>query len=365
MCFSEIDWSQYGDETLGLNLIKFDFGVTVNYSAIAVDFKVVISMINFVNKSGETNGPEYMLTTFSFDDLIIKIACTTKNCLVLLESGELYKINISTLQKEKLNFLDVEADPLKKPKSFINSKEKIVDISSSENFCVATTNFNSVYNIPNKTYQFTKCTKLKKLVCGAEHAVLLTTNGDIYTWGVGLRGQLGHGDIKTETVPRLVQSLSGIKISDVSAGAWHTAAVSIFGDLYVWGWNSQGQLGLKVFDYNRTLNTSSKFKMKNQTVYTVPTLCQIESESGELNIVKVFCGSKHTVIRTANGKVFLTGSNNHGQLGLEQNRNVEFPKWQTKLEIFNDQFHEMEVKVDFTKFSCYAAYSCFALIENK
>lgn len=51
-------------------------------------------------------------------------------------------------------------------------------------------------------------------------------SGDVATWGRGKPGPLGHGDETTTTVPRLVSSLHGIRITRAAAGWNHSAFVS-------------------------------------------------------------------------------------------------------------------------------------------
>ena len=79
-------------------------------------------------------------------------------------------------------------------------------------------------------------------MCGKEHCLLLTEHGQVFSWGGGSRGQLGHGCLSGEEKPRLVQSLDGMRATKVEAGGWHSAVVSQFEDLYMFGWNESGQL---------------------------------------------------------------------------------------------------------------------------
>ncbi len=84
--------------------------------------------------------------------------------------------------------------------------------------------------------------KVKDIVCGKEHCLLLTEHGQVFSWGGGSRGQLGHGSLNNEEQPRLVQALDGLKIRKIEAGGWHSAVISQFDDLYMFGWNESGQL---------------------------------------------------------------------------------------------------------------------------
>ena len=63
---------------------------------------------------------------------------------------------------------------------------------------------------------------------------MLTTEGEVYTWGRGDDGRLGHGDNGWKYVPRITQSLAGQVVCQVTCGSYHTAAVTGNGDLYTW-----------------------------------------------------------------------------------------------------------------------------------
>lgn len=78
--------------------------------------------------------------------------------------------------------------------------------------------------------------------CGHGHQLALTVNGQLLSWGHGGRGQLGHGSLESEHSPRLLEPLAGVALVGATAGGWHSAALSEAGDLYLWGWNHDGQL---------------------------------------------------------------------------------------------------------------------------
>ena len=81
--------------------------------------------------------------------------------------------------------------------------------------------------------------------CGGQHAAVLTRDGDVYTWGRGGFGRLGHGDVRSLKAPRLVRGgLAGVVCAQVACGFAYTAAVSRDGALYTWGAGENGRLGL-------------------------------------------------------------------------------------------------------------------------
>ena len=73
-----------------------------------------------------------------------------------------------------------------------------------------------------------------QIACGGWHTVALSPNGEVFTWGFGIYGQLGHGDGEIRHVPTKVESLSRETIVKVACGAWHTAAVTSTGNLLAW-----------------------------------------------------------------------------------------------------------------------------------
>eukprot|EP00960_Hanusia_phi_P066803 766480-Hanusia_phi.AAC.5 len=82
------------------------------------------------------------------------------------------------------------------------------------------------------------------MACGAAHVVVLTTSRDVYTWGNNSYGQLGHGFRKKHCLqPKSVRVMSGLDIKHIVAGENHSCVMTSFGDIYTWGRGDYGQLG--------------------------------------------------------------------------------------------------------------------------
>jgi alpha-tubulin suppressor-like RCC1 family protein len=74
-----------------------------------------------------------------------------------------------------------------------------------------------------------------QIACGAFHTVAVTPKGDLFTWGDGSIGQLGHGDTVILKQPKLVTScFIGKEVVHVACGSWHTVVVTGEGELYTW-----------------------------------------------------------------------------------------------------------------------------------
>uniref|UniRef100_A0A6B2ENE5 E3 ubiquitin-protein ligase herc2 n=1 Tax=Phlebotomus kandelakii TaxID=1109342 RepID=A0A6B2ENE5_9DIPT len=89
---------------------------------------------------------------------------------------------------------------------------------------------------------------ITKLVAGQYHNAAVA-DGLLYTWGWGVYGQLGHGTISDEPIPKVVEFFSGKKIEQICLGHAHTLVLCRSQDntgnvLYVFGSNYFGQLGV-------------------------------------------------------------------------------------------------------------------------
>jgi len=66
------------------------------------------------------------------------------------------------------------------------------------------------------------------VACGKEHCLLLTEHGQVWSWGGGSRGQLGHGCLGNEERPRLVSALDGMRIRKIAAGGQYYKTVQFY-----------------------------------------------------------------------------------------------------------------------------------------
>ncbi|CAM8954917.1 unnamed protein product [Rhodiola kirilowii] len=87
---------------------------------------------------------------------------------------------------------------------------------------------------------------IKEIACGGKHSAAITDAGALLTFGWGLYGQCGQGSTDDELSPVCATSLLGIHIQGVAAGLWHTVCISDDGDVYSFGGNQFGQLGTGV-----------------------------------------------------------------------------------------------------------------------
>jgi len=135
-----------------------------------------------------------------------------------------------------------------------------------------------------------------QIACGQNHSLALTNIGELFSWGCNSHGQLGIG-VKgsPEKMPYQIKSLQGIPIAFIACGGHHSFAVSRSGAVFGWGKNSFGQLGLS--------DTADR-------VY--PTLLRSIRFQ---RVAYLSCGMDHTAALTRDGGVFTFGAGMYGQLG--------------------------------------------------
>jgi alpha-tubulin suppressor-like RCC1 family protein len=85
--------------------------------------------------------------------------------------------------------------------------------------------------------------KFNKISAGSGHSLALDSRGNVWSWGEGVSGQLGHGVLDNEFYPRLVEDIQGFKFIEIAAGGSHSVSITSKGECIVWGKNQLGQLG--------------------------------------------------------------------------------------------------------------------------
>ena len=64
-----------------------------------------------------------------------------------------------------------------------------------------------------------------KIACGCYHSVILSDNYEVFTFGRGNHGQLGHGNIFESHLPKQVAGLKNKKAIKIAAGFYHTVVL--------------------------------------------------------------------------------------------------------------------------------------------
>ncbi|KAJ8777803.1 hypothetical protein J1605_014156 [Eschrichtius robustus] len=83
------------------------------------------------------------------------------------------------------------------------------------------------------------------VAAGGAHSACVTAAGDLYTWGKGRYGRLGHSDSEDQLKPKLVEVLQGHRVVDVACGSGDAQTLCLTEDDTVWSWGDgdYGKLG--------------------------------------------------------------------------------------------------------------------------
>lgn len=164
--------------------------------------------------------------------------------------------------------------------------------------------------IPKKICGHMEGVRVSYISCGLWHTAAVTSAGQLFTFGDGSFGALGHGDLSSTSIPREVETFRGLRAMKVACGVWHTAAVvevtdessspdisdsSSYGKLFTWGDGDKGKLGHG--------DKESRLFPECVTALVDKKICQ------------VVCGHYLTIALTTSGQVYTMGGPSYGQLG--------------------------------------------------
>ena len=130
--------------------------------------------------------------------------------------------------------------------------------------------------------------RVASIAAAKHHTLVCTTSGEVFSFGSNKYSQLGYSGVDTQPEPRRVSSLR-CRIVAVAAANKHSAAVSSTGEVFTWGGNALGQLGYGTVD-----SASSG----------VPRV--VEALKGR-RAMSVAAAKRHTLVLTADGEVFTFG----------------------------------------------------------
>jgi alpha-tubulin suppressor-like RCC1 family protein len=240
---------------------------------------------------------------------VIQIACGFDHSFVLTNSGELYGFGYNGDGRIDCENTENQLNPIK-IKKFNN--EKIVRILCGRTHSIAVTNvqmyyswgFNLVcqYGFGNAIHQkFPKKTNLnntqiKKISCGRDHYLLLTTDGDIYAFGCNEFGQIGNGNKTNQLSPTKINSPQ--KFEDISCNHLLNISVAKADNdyCYVWGECEKKSFSTpqktKMKSFNEVFAKYSKIKITREPIH-LPSTNNILLK----NILKLFNNPKNSDLK--------------------------------------------------------------------
>merc|ERR1712136_265901 len=130
----------------------------------------------------------------------------------------------------------------------------------------------------------------------AYFTLAISEEGQVYAWGLNVKGQLGMGDMRNRKTPTLIEALKDQTIVAVAVGRQHCLLLNDMGEVFACGDNAKGQCGIG----KARTTTCLPVKVDDKTMGPVKS---------------VRCSDEFSLFLTEDGKVFACGSPENGQLG--------------------------------------------------
>ena len=191
-----------------------------------------------------------------FDGLnVYDLTLGRNHCLVLSENRELYVLGNNDLHELGYKRKKYE-EKLYSENKFKTKKIKIKE-NENENFNVEFDIENLIMinlNHPVK-HEFFEDKKIKKIVSGENHNMILLEDGSVFSFGNNSLEQCSNFEDPVK-VPKLITYDKNLpKIIDIFAGAFHSGLINEEGDLYLWGDCLYNKLGIHL---NKTSQNTPK-----------------------------------------------------------------------------------------------------------
>lgn len=168
-----------------------------------------------------------------------------------------------------------------------------------------------------------------RIQAGSNHSAVLNAHGELYSWGHNASGQLGIGGTGDQASPGFS---SVTNLHSISTSANTMLALTQLGSVLGWGLNSQGQLGLG-----------------NQNNALSPLALPIS------NIQQISAGHLHSLALKTDGTVWAWGENASGRLGtgntVDSLSPIQIPDFDNVTLVNASFYHNLALKTDGTVWS--------------
>ena len=148
------------------------------------------------------------------------------------------------------------------------------------------------------------------------HTLFLVDDGSLYACGHNGQGQLGIGNTISQSTPQLLSKSDWVKIYAMGpAGGGFSAGIDTSGDLYMWGYNARGQLGIG--------STTNQSTPQLVNAFGGVTVSKFSGAHG-YGTTYVNYGSSMCLLST--GAVYTWGHNAEGNLGTGNTTQYNTPQ---------------------------------------
>lgn len=195
-------------------------------------------------------------------------------------------------------------------------------------------------------------TNVIQVVAGGVHSACLTQDGKVFTWGCNDDGALGRlsdedsGNISEYDAGQVTGELINYKIIQISCGDSHTCALTDDGLVFIWGTfrNANGRIGL----------------IKENRTERFPIRLYLRDPKERIVVTKIASGADHVCCLCSDGRLFIFGNWEQGQLGRNYLEEIleEFSDTgdQQVLNETQDSYFELDKHFEETPENCLEIY---------
>ncbi|XP_020861348.1 RCC1-like G exchanging factor-like protein isoform X3 [Phascolarctos cinereus] len=201
-----------------------------------------------------------------FDGRVVQVVCGQDHSLFLTDKGEVYSCGWGADGQTGLGHYDITSKPTKVGGGIVGVK--VVQVATYGDFCLAVSAEGDLFGWGNSEYlqlasvteatqvnvpthlPFSGIGKVRQAACGGTGSAVLNDEGNVFVWGYGILGK-GPNLMETalpEMIPPTLFGLSDfspdVRVSHIRCGLSQFAALTNKGELFVWGKNIRGCLGI-------------------------------------------------------------------------------------------------------------------------
>jgi len=185
-----------------------------------------------------------------------QVACGHQYTLALTDDGDVYSWGANDCGQLGLGHTKMIDRPTK-----LTSLQKITRIRTGHNHAIALNTFGEIFtwgtnhcgqlgrksvdnfSIPTRVVVAHEVS-FRYVDCNDTACAAISNKGELYTWGSGGNGKLGHGNTRNYDEPELVKEVKDVPFIQVSLGTHHGLALTETKQIYAWGAGHHGELGL-------------------------------------------------------------------------------------------------------------------------
>jgi len=164
-----------------------------------------------------------------------------------------------------------------------------------------------------------------QVTCGDRFTAALTREGQLFSWGANDYGQLGVGDDEERDQPTSVEWMQNVVVKAIAAGGEFMAAIIGNDQVYSWGRGAEGQLGV------------------GYEVYDEPQCSPLPVNGISAPVVTIAAGGTHSAAVTKQGEMYTWGNGKYGQLGHGDTESLFKPRLVRELARSGEDEHIISV----------------------